>query len=619
MYPKEVEKLLPLVQKPGRYTGGELGSTIKDKNSVALRYAFCFPDSYEIGMSHLGIKILYAVANARKDVWCERVFAPWHDMEEEMRRHGVPLYALESGDPVKDFDLIGFTLMYELCYTNVLNMLDLAGLPVRAADRHDLTPIVVGGGACACNPEPMAEFFDVFSLGEGEEMYDAFFDLLKQYKTEGRSKREFLLAVSKLPGFYVPSLYDVSYNADGTVQAITPRDGAPATIQKQIISDLDHVQYPNQFVVPYLEVVHDRVTHEIMRGCIRGCRFCQAGFLYRPIREKSPDTINDQCRALCDATGYDEISLSSLSTSDYTKLEPLLDKLLEWTIPEKINIALPSLRVDNFSDSLMEKLNKVRRSGLTFAPEAGTQRLRDAINKNVTEDEVMRTARKAFQGGWTAVKLYFMLGLPTETLDDVAGIADLAQAVVNEFYRNPDKPKGKGVTVSISVASFVPKPFTPFQWEPQDTREMLLEKQKHLLESIHTKKINASFHKVDISFLEGVFARGDRRLGKAILWAWEHGCKFDSWDDSFRIDVWEEAFRACGLDPLFYTSRRRDFSEVLPWDHLDFGIRKAFLQKENEKAHRSETTPHCRIQCAGCGANKLNGGNCDALRQSLVS
>ena len=619
MYPKEVEKILPLVQKPGRYTGGELNSIIKDKNDVALRYAFCFPDSYEIGMSHLGIKILYSVANAREDVWCERVFAPWGDMEEQMRKHDIPLYALESGDPVKDFDLIGFTLMYELCYTNVLNMLDLAGLPVKAADRHDLTPIVIGGGACACNPEPMADYFDVFSLGEGEEMYEAFFDLLKDCKVRGASKQEFLLEVAKLPGFYVPSLYDVSYHDDGTVAAVTPKDGAPAKIQKQIISDLDNVHYPDKFVVPYLEVVHDRVTHEIMRGCIRGCRFCQAGFLYRPIREKSPDTINDQCRALCDVTGYDEISLSSLSTSDYTKLEDLLTKLLDWTIPEKINIALPSLRVDNFSDSLMEKLNKVRRSGLTFAPEAGTQRLRDAINKNVTEEEVMRTSQMAFRGGWTAVKLYFMLGLPTETLDDVAGIADLGQAVVNEFYRNPDKPKGKGVTVSISVASFVPKPFTPFQWEPQDTREMLLEKQAHLLSSIKTKKINASFHKVDVSFLEGVFARGDRRLSAAIEYAWRHGCKFDSWDDTFHIETWEEAFRACGLDPLFYTSRRRDFSEVLPWDHLDFGIRKAFLRKENEKAHRSETTPHCRQQCAGCGANQLNGGNCDALRQSLVS
>ena len=613
MVSKEVEKILPLVQKPGRYIGGELNSVIKDKEKVALRYAFCFPDSYEIGMSHLGMKILYSIANEREDVWCERVFAPWHDMEAQMRKHGIPLYALESGDAIKDFDLIAFTLMYELSYSNVLNMLDLAGLPVRAADRHSLTPIVIGGGPCACNPEPMAEFFDIFSLGEGEEVYDELFDLLEECKKSGSSKEEFLRRAAKIDGMYVPSLYDVEYNEDKTIKAVVPKNGAPEKIRKRIVSELDSVKYPDKFVVPYIEVVH-----EILRGCTRGCRFCQAGFLYRPIREKSPETINSQCRSLCDVTGYDEISLSSLSTSDYTQLEPLLDKLLEWTIPEKINIALPSLRVDNFSDELMEKLNKVRRSGLTFAPEAGTQRLRDAINKNVTEDEVLRTSRKAFEGGWTAVKLYFMLGLPTETFDDVAGIADLAQKVVDEFYKNPNKPKGKGVQVSISVASFVPKPFTPFQWEPQDTREMLLEKQAHLLSCVKTRKVNVSYHKVDISFLEGVFARGDRRLSKVIYYAWQHGCKFDGWDDSFLFETWLEAFEQCGIDPLFYTSRKRSFEEILPWDHLDYGIRKEFLISENKKAHESETTPHCRIKCAGCGANRLNGGKCDAMRKNLV-
>ena len=618
MVSKEVEKILPLVQKPGRYIGGELNSVIKDKEKVALRYAFCFPDSYEIGMSHLGMKILYSIANEREDVWCERVFAPWHDMEAQMRKHGIPLYALESGDAIKDFDLIAFTLMYELSYSNVLNMLDLAGLPVRAADRHSLTPIVIGGGPCACNPEPMAEFFDIFSLGEGEEVYDELFDLLEECKKNGSSKEEFLRRAAKIDGMYVPSLYDVEYNEDKTIKAVVPKNGAPEKIRKRIVAELDSVKYPDKFVVPYIEVVHDRVVHEILRGCIRGCRFCQAGFLYRPIREKSPETINSQCRSLCDVTGYDEISLSSLSTSDYTQLEPLLDKLLEWTIPEKINIALPSLRVDNFSDELMEKLNKVRRSGLTFAPEAGTQRLRDAINKNVTEDEVLRTSRKAFEGGWTAVKLYFMLGLPTETFDDVAGIAELAQKVVDEFYKNPNKPKGKGVQVSISVASFVPKPFTPFQWEPQDTREMLLEKQAHLLSCVKTRKVNVSYHKVDISFLEGVFARGDRRLSKVIYYAWQHGCKFDGWDDSFLFDTWLEAFEQCGVDPLFYTSRKREFEEILPWDHLDYGIRKEFLISENKKAHESETTPHCRIKCAGCGANRLNGGKCDAMRKNLV-
>ena len=591
---------------------------IKDKNKVDIRYAFCFPDCYEIGMSHLGIKILYAAANERDDVWCERVFAPWHDMEEEMRKRALPLYALESGDPVKDFDLIGFTLQYELSYTNVLNMLDLAGLPVRAKDRTSLTPIVVGGGPCACNPEPLAEFFDIFSLGEGEEVSNELFDLLKECKKEGTSKQEFLRRAAKIEGIYVPSLYDVSYHEDGTIKAITPKETAPEKVKKRIISDLDTVSYPDKFIVPFIEVVHDRVVHEIFRGCIRGCRFCQAGFLYRPIREKSPEVINDQCKALCKSTGYDEISLSSLSTSDYTGLETLINKLFDWTIPEKINIALPSLRVDNFSQELMEKLQTVRRSGLTFAPEAGTQRLRDAINKNVTEKEVLETSRKAFSGGWTAVKLYFMLGLPTETLDDVAGIADLSQRVVDEFYRNPDKPKGKGVQVSISVASFVPKPFTPFQWEAQDTREQLKVKQEHLLASVKTKKVRVSYHKIDISFLEGVLARGYRRLCDVIEKAWKNGCKFDSWDDSFKIDVWEKTFEECGIDPLFYSSRKRDFTEILPWDHLDYGIRKQFLIDENKKAYAGKTTDHCRIQCAGCGANRLNGGKCDALSKNMV-
>ncbi len=618
MVSKKIEKILPLVQKPGRYTGGELNSVVKDKSKVDIRYAFCFPDCYEIGMSHLGIKILYAAANERDDVWCERVFAPWHDMEEEMRKRALPLYALESGDPVKDFDLIGFTLQYELSYTNVLNMLDLAGLPVRAKDRTSLTPIVVGGGPCACNPEPLAEFFDIFSLGEGEEVSNELFDLLKECKKEGTSKQEFLRRAAKIEGIYVPSLYDISYHEDGTIKAITPKETAPEKVKKRIISDLDTVSYPDKFIVPFIEVVHDRVVHEIFRGCIRGCRFCQAGFLYRPIREKSPDVINEQCKSLCKSTGYDEISLSSLSTSDYTGLETLINKLFDWTIPEKINIALPSLRVDNFSDELMEKLQTVRRSGLTFAPEAGTQRLRDAINKNVTEKEVLETSRKAFSGGWTAVKLYFMLGLPTETLDDVAGIADLSQKVVDEFYRNPDKPKGKGVQVSISVASFVPKPFTPFQWEAQNTRDELKVKQEHLLASVKTKKVRVSYHKIDISFLEGVLARGDRRLCDVIEKAWKNGCKFDSWDDSFKIDVWEKTFEECGVDPLFYSSRKRDFSEILPWDHLDYGIRKQFLIDENKKAYAGETTDHCRIQCAGCGANRLNGGKCDALSKNMV-
>ena len=618
MIRNEVQKILPLVQKPGRYIGGELNSVVKKKEDVSLRYCFCFPDSYEIGMSHLGIKILYSQANSREDVWCERAFAPWDDMEDEMRKRSLPLYALESGDPLGNFDLIGFTLQYELSYTNILNMLDLAGIPVRSEDRHSLTPIVIGGGPCACNPEPLAPFFDLFSLGDGEEVSNEVFDLLIECKRENATKEEFLRRASKIRGIYVPSLYDVSYNADGTIRAVEPKDGAAERVQKCVIGDLDTVHYPEKFIVPFTEVVHDRVTHEIMRGCIRGCRFCQAGFLYRPIRVKKADTVNEQCQKLIHSTGYDEISLSSLSTSDYPHLEELIDKLFDWTIDEKINIALPSLRIDNFSPSLMEKLQKVRRSGLTFAPEAGTQRLRDAINKNITEDEILSTSVHAFRGGWTGVKLYFMIGLPTETLDDVAGIANLGQKVVDAFYRMPDKPKGKGVQVSLSVSSFVPKPFTPFQWEAQDTREELAEKQKFLLENIHTKKISCSYHDTRISFLEGVFARGDRKLAGVIESAWRKGCKFDAWDESLKFEAWLEAFDEEGIDPLFYSSRKREYDEILPWDHLDFGISKEFLKRENEKSKKDETTPHCRIQCAGCGANKLNGGECDARRQDLV-
>lgn len=606
------EKLLAKVQKPARYTGGELNSVVKNKADVKLRYAFCFPDSYEIGMSHLGMKILYSLVNERADAWCERVFAPWEDMEALLRENGMPLYALESGDALSEFDMIGFTLQYELSYSNVLNMLDLGGVPIRSADRTALTPIVVGGGPCACNPEPMADFFDVFLPGEGEEVTNELIDLLIVHKEKGSDKLMFLREAAKIEGVYVPAFYDVSYHADGTIETVTPKETAPAKVKKRIIADLDSVYYPDKFVVPFIDIVHDRAVAEVFRGCIRGCRFCQAGFIYRPIREKSSSTVNRQAKCLCDSTGYDEVSLCSLSTSDYTGIESLIPKMFEWALPEKINVALPSLRVDNFSEELMEELKKVRKSGLTFAPEAGTQRLRDAINKNVTEEEVLKTSAQAFRGGWTSVKLYFMMGLPTETLEDIAGIADLAQKVVNEFYKNPDKPKGKGVTVSISVASFVPKPFTPFQWEPQDTMEQLVLKQKHLMENVHTRKIQVSWHQSRTSFLEGVFARGDRKLCNVIESAWRKGCKFDGWDEYFLFDKWMEAFEENGIDPAFYSNRRRDFSEILPWDHLDYGIRKAFLEEENKKAHESVTTPHCRQKCAACGAAKLNGGQCDA-------
>lgn len=612
MIKKEVEKILQYVQKPARYVGGELNSVIKDANKVDIRYAFCFPDIYEIGMSHLGMKILYGLVNEREDAWCERVFAPDVDMEEQMRKHNVPLFALESGDYIKDFDMIGFTLMYELCYTNVLNMLDLAGIPLFSKDRTELAPIICVGGPCACNPEPIADFVDIVFLGDGEESTNAVIDLLKECKKNGASKQEFLLKAKDITGVYVPSFYKDSYNDDGTLKELVPINDAPEKVKKSIVSDMNKCYYPKEFVVPFISIVHDRAVEEIFRGCIRGCRFCQAGFIYRPIREKSVETINAQSKALIESTGYDELSLCSLSTSDHSQVNEMLTSLIDWTVKDKINLSLPSLRVDNFSDELVDKLNKVRKSGLTFAPEAGTQRLRDVINKNVTEQEVIKTCTKAFDNGWTTVKLYFMMGLPTETMEDIEGIANLGMDVIHAFYKNPNRQKGTGLQVNISCSSFIPKPFTPFQWEPEDTMESLKAKQKHLLESIPSKKIKVSYHETPTSLLEGVLARGDRRLSAVLYSAYKKGCKFDSWDEHFKFDAWMEAFEENNLDPYFYTHRRRDFSEVLPWDHLDYGISRNFLERENIKAHENETTPHCRIQCAGCGANKLNGGHCDA-------
>ena len=506
---QKIERILANVQKPGRYVGGELNAVIKDKADVNVRFAFCFPDVYEVGMSHLGMKILYSVLNEQPDIWCERVFAPWVDMEQEMRKHDIPLFALESGDSVAEFDFIGFTLQYELSYTNILNMLNLAGIPIRAQDRTDLFHIVVAGGPCACNPEPLADFVDLFFIGEGEQVDLEVIRLYQACKKEGKSKEEFLQKAAQIQGVYVPSLYSVTYHDDGTIKEMIPHATAPQTVRKRLELDMDKAYFPEKFVVPSIEIVHDRAVAEVQRGCIRGCRFCQAGFIYRPVREKSIDMINRQCRSICEHTGYDEISLSSLSTSDYSQIEDLLDTLLSWTDNEKVSVSLPSLRVDGFSNELMDKLKTVRRSGLTFAPEAGTQRLRDVINKNVTEEELMKTVQTAFEGGWTTIKLYFMIGLPTETMEDVAGIAHLGQQVVEAYYSNPKRAKGRSVKVTCSASSFVPKPFTPFQWEPQDSIETLHKKQEHLIGCVHSKKLTCNWHDADTSFLEGLRAVTD--------------------------------------------------------------------------------------------------------------
>ncbi|MBR5682215.1 MAG: TIGR03960 family B12-binding radical SAM protein [Ruminococcus sp.] len=606
-----IEKHLLEVQKPSRYIGGEVGSVIKDKSKIDVRFAFCFPDAYDIGMSHLGMKILYSLTNERENYWCERCFAPSEDFEAIMRENDIPLYALESLDPIKKFDFIGFTMQYELSYTNVLNMLDLAGIPIFAKDRtKELTQIVIAGGPCVCNPEPLADFFDIFVLGEGEEVNLEIMDLYHEMKKNGASRDDFLRKAARIEGVYVPKFYSFAYKADGTIDHMTVSDGAPGIIRKRIIKDLDKVYYPENFVVPFTEIVQDRVSVEVLRGCIRGCRFCQAGFIYRPFREKHTDTICKEVKCLCENTGYDEVSLASLSTSDHSEIDPMLTKLLDYTVSERINLSLPSLRVDNFSESLLEKVKKVRKSGLTFAAEGGTQRLRDVINKNVSEEEIMNTCRIAFEGGYSSVKLYFMMGLPTETDEDIAGIADLANRIIDLFYSIENRPKGRGVQISISCATFVPKPFTPFQFEPQDTREMIEHKQELLLESVKTKKIKVSYHNPDVSQLEVILAKGDRRLCKAIYTAWKKGCKFDSWEEYFHFDKWLEAFEECGIDTSFYANRRFEYDEILPWDHLDYLVSKEFLIRENKTAHQSKTTPNCRLRCSGCGVNKKVGREC---------
>lgn len=609
------DEILLNIEKPARYIGNEVNSVMKDKDQVDIRFAMCFPDVYEIGMSHLGIQILYHMFNERPDVWCERVYSPWPDLDARMRKDNIPLFALESQDPIRAFDFLGITIQFEMCYTNILQVLELSGIPLEASERTEEDPIVIGGGPCVYNPEPIAEFFDVFYIGEGETAYDQLFDVYKKNKAEGKSRREFLEAACQIPGIYVPMFYDVEYQEDGTLRSFTRNyEKAPEVIEKQVLMDVTHAPYPKAPVVPFIKATQDRVVLEIQRGCIRGCRFCQAGMIYRPTRERDVEELKKWADTMLKTTGYEEISLSSLSSSDYSKLPELINYLMEICPERGVNISLPSLRIDAFSLDVMKKVQDIKKSSLTFAPEAGSQRMRNVINKGLTEEDILEGAGKAFEGGWNKVKLYFMLGLPTETEEDIKGIAHLSEKIAERYYEIPKDQRNGKCQITASSSFFIPKPFTPFQWAPMNRKEEFLEKARivkaEVRAMLNQKSIRYNYHEADISMLEGVLARGDRRTAKVVLQAYRNGALFDSWSEYFRPEAWEKAFEETGIDPDFYTVRERSVDELLPWDFINAGVSKKFLIREWEQAKAETVTPNCRQRCSGCGAKCYGGGVC---------